>query len=50
MIGDAGEQLGDVVLRIERVELGALNQGVDRRGAAAAGIGASEQITTLYTP
>ena len=41
-IGDAGEQVGDVALRVESVELGALNQGIDRRGAAAAGIGASE--------
>jgi hypothetical protein len=38
MIGDAGEQVGDVVVRVESVELGALNQGVDRRGAASAGI------------
>ncbi len=44
MIGDAGEYVGDVVLRVEGVELGALNQGIDRRGAAAAGIGTSEQI------
>jgi hypothetical protein len=39
-----GRALGDIVLRVESVELGALNQGVDRRGAASAGIGASEQI------
>ena len=44
MIGNAGEHVGDIVLRVESVELGALNQGVDRRGAASAGIGASEQI------
>src|SRR5436190_2183648 len=44
MIGDAGEQVGDVVVWVESVELGALNQGIDRRGAATAGIGASEQV------
>ena len=33
MIGDAGEQVGDVVLRVESVELGALDQRVHRRGA-----------------
>jgi uncharacterized protein YidB (DUF937 family) len=46
MIGDAGEHVGDIVLRVETVELGALDQRIDRRGAAAAGIGASEQIIT----
>ena len=30
MIGDAGEQVGDIVLRVESVELGALDQGIDR--------------------
>jgi hypothetical protein len=44
MIRDAGEQVGDIVLRVESVELGALDQGVDRSGAAAAGIGAGKQI------
>src|SRR5689334_11261063 len=44
MIGDVGEQVGKILLRVETVELGALDQGVDRSGAAAAGIGASEQI------
>jgi hypothetical protein len=38
MVGDAVEQVGDVVLRVESVELGALNQGINRRGAASAGI------------
>jgi hypothetical protein len=32
------------VLRVETVELGALDQRIDRRGVAAAGIRASEQI------
>ena len=44
MIGDAGEQVGDVVLRVESVELGAFDQRVDRGGAAAAGIRASKQV------
>jgi hypothetical protein len=38
MNGDAGEQVGDVVVWVESVELGALNQGIDRRDAASAGI------------
>src|SRR5690349_17754138 len=42
MIGDAGEQVGEILLRVETVELGAPIRGIDRRGAAAAGIGASE--------
>jgi hypothetical protein len=32
------------VLRVETIELGALDQGIDRRGPATVGIGASEQI------
>jgi hypothetical protein len=44
VVSDAGEQVGEIVLRVETVKLGALDQGVDRSGAAAAGIGASEEI------
>src|SRR5690348_3272580 len=44
MISDASEQVGEILLRVVTVELGALDQGVDRSGAAAAGIGASEEI------
>jgi len=44
VIGDAGEPVGEVVLRVEAVELGALDQGVDCCGAAAAGIGAGKQV------
>ena len=44
VVSDAGEQVGEIVLRIETVELGALDQGVDRSGAVAAGIGAGKQI------
>jgi hypothetical protein len=43
VIGDAGKQIGDIVLRVETVELGALDQRIDRRGAAPAGIGASDR-------
>ena len=43
MIGDAGEHVGEPGLRIDVVELGGLDQRVDRRGALAAAIGAGEQ-------
>jgi hypothetical protein len=38
MVGDAGEHVGDIVLRVETVELCALDQRADCCGAAAAGI------------
>jgi hypothetical protein len=44
MIGDAGEHVGDIVLRVETVELGGLDQGIDCRGAATTGIGAGKQV------
>ena len=44
MVGDAGEHVGRVVLWVKAVELGALDQRVDRRRSAATGIGAGEQI------
>ena len=44
MIGDAGEHVGEIVLRVQTIELGALDQRIDRRGAATAGIGAGEEI------
>src|SRR5580704_18906022 len=44
MIGDTGEHVGDIVLRVETVELCGLDQRVDRSGAAAAGIGAGKQV------
>src|SRR5712692_6911138 len=43
MVGDAGEQVGEIELRIEAVELGAFDQRVHRSGASATGIGAGEQ-------
>jgi len=36
VVGDAGEHVGEVVLRVETVELGALDQRVDRRGGGFA--------------
>jgi hypothetical protein len=42
VVGDTGEHVGEVVLRVETVELGAFDQRVDRSGAAAAGIGAGK--------
>ena len=44
MVGNAGEHVGEIMLRVEAVELGAFDQRIDRRGAAAAGIGAGKQI------
>jgi hypothetical protein len=38
VVSDAGEHVGEVVLRIETVELGALDQGIDCGGAATTGI------------
>jgi hypothetical protein len=37
VVSDAGEHVGEVVLRIETVELGAFDQRIDRGGAAVAG-------------
>jgi hypothetical protein len=45
VVSNAGEHVGEVVLRIETVELGAFDQRIDRGGAAAAGIGAGKQVT-----
>ncbi len=36
MVGDAGEHIGDIMLRVESVELGAFDQRIDRGSAAAA--------------
>jgi hypothetical protein len=38
VVSDADEQVGEVVLRIEAVELGAFDQRINRGGAAAASI------------
>ena len=44
VIGDAGEDVGEVMLRVATVELGGFEKRVDHRGAKAAGIGAGEQV------
>jgi hypothetical protein len=44
VIGDAGQHVGEIVLWVAPVELGGLDQGVDRGGRAAAGVGAGEQV------
>src|SRR5204863_9562950 len=44
VVSDAGEHVGEIMLRVETVELGAFDQRIDRGGAAAAGIGAGKQI------
>jgi hypothetical protein len=38
VVSNAGEHVGEVVLRIETVELGAFDQRIGRGGAVAAGI------------
>jgi hypothetical protein len=50
MLGDAGQHGPEVRLRIEAVELGRANQGVDRRRSLAAGVGAREQIVLPVMP
>lgn len=40
VIGDASEHLAQVRLRIESVEFGVADQGVDRCGTLTAGVGA----------
>ncbi len=44
VIRNAGEHVGEVVLRVNAVELCAFDQRVHSGGAAAAGIGAGEEI------
>ena len=44
MVGDAGQHVGDIELRIEAIEFGALDQRVHRGGAVAASVGAGEEI------
>ena len=41
--GHAVDDVGEIGFRIEAVELGALQHGVEDRGAFAAGIGSEEQ-------
>ena len=44
MIGDAGQDVGEIGLRIDAVQLGRLDDGVENSGPLAAGIGAGEEI------
>ena len=44
VIGDAGENVAEVFFRIELVESGGFDEGVDSGGTLAAGIGAGEEI------
>jgi len=44
MIADAGQDIGDIELGVETVELGALDQRIERGGAMPAGIGTGEEV------
>src|SRR3954463_8225980 len=43
MIGNSGQHVGEPSLRVDAVELGGRDQGVDCRGALAAAVGTGEQ-------
>jgi len=43
MVGDASEHVGEPGLRIDAIELGGGDQGVDRRCPLATAVGADEQ-------
>jgi hypothetical protein len=43
MLGDAGEHVGEPSLRVDVVELGGADQGIDDGGALATAVGAAEQ-------
>ena len=47
-VGDAGEDIGKPGLRVDVVELGGDDEGVHRRGALAAAVGAGEQATSVF--
>ena len=49
MIGDAGEHVGEMVLRVEAIELGALQHSIENGGALPAGFGAEEQEVVAGT-
>ena len=44
MIGDAGEHVGEILLRVEAAELCRFDQRIESRCTAAAGVGAGEQV------
>ena len=43
MLGDAAQDVGEPCLRVDPIELGGADQGVDRRRALATTIGTGEQ-------
>lgn len=44
MVGDAAQHIGEPGLRVETVELGGADQGIDRRHPFSAAIGAGEHL------
>src|SRR6266699_2801134 len=44
MIGNAGEHVAQISLRVEATHLGGLDEGVHRGGSDAAGVGAGKEI------
>jgi hypothetical protein len=44
VIGDAGEHVAEPGFRVEAVELGGFDQGVEGRSAITAGVGAGEEV------
>ena len=44
MIADAGQDIGNICLRVAAVELRAFDQRIERGGAMSAGIGAGEEV------
>jgi hypothetical protein len=53
VVGDAGENVPEVGLRVEAVQGRGLDQGVEDRGSMTAGIGAGEQVVLAaqrYSP
>ena len=48
MISDVGEDVSEVVLRVDPVELGCSEQRVDRGGAFSSGVGAARIWTLTF--
>ena len=49
MIGDAGQNIAQISLRVEAIHFGGLDEGVHRGGSHAAGIGACKEIIFLVS-
>ena len=47
MIGDAGQNIRKIGFRIEAVQLGRLDDGIEYSSPLAAGIGAGEEIGAM---